>query len=119
LLQPFASDLTAHPLAISLDKDVMTDAEAVVNWDSGFLEFTEVQSVLQAFLQAAQGRVLGCDVVGDWSGVHVSGLLRRGLHALEHPALTVDPIEAARRNERTNLALLHFLDGVFGPASGS
>ena len=57
LLHPFASDLAAHPLVISLDKDVMTEAEAVVNWDSGFLEFTEVQSVLQAFLQAAQGRV--------------------------------------------------------------
>ena len=37
LLRPFAPALARWPLYVSLDKDVMTAADAVVNWDSGQL----------------------------------------------------------------------------------
>src|SRR5262249_32049809 len=62
-------DLARYPLYISLDKDVLTANDAVVNWDSGHLTLPEVQAVLTAFLDAARGRLAGMDLVGDWSAV--------------------------------------------------
>jgi hypothetical protein len=106
LLRPYRASLRLWPLYISLDKDVMSPADAVVNWDSGHLALPEVESILQAFLGAARGNLAGMDIVGDWSPVRLRGLLRRFLHLTEHPSLTVDAAEAVLRNERTNLVLL-------------
>ena len=72
--------------------------------------------MLAAFVAAARGNVLGVDVPGDWSPVYLGGPFRRVLHWTEHPALAVDPAEASRVNERTNLALLHSLVAILAPA---
>lgn len=109
LLGPLRSELAARPLYISLDKDVMTQADAVVNWDSGLLTLGEVEAVLGAFRTAAGGKLAGIDVLGDWSPVEARGCLRRVLHLTEHPRLSVDRAEARQTNERTNLALLEAL----------
>jgi hypothetical protein len=106
LLRPYRDELSALPLYISLDKDVLTTTEAVVNWDSGHLHLSEVEDVLRAFSDAAGGRLAGMDIVGDWSPVQVAGALRRLLDLTEHPALSVDAHQATRRNEATNLQLL-------------
>src|SRR5262249_1900715 len=106
LLDPYEEELARWPLYISLDKDVMHAADAVVNWDSGNLRFADVQSVLTEFLLAAGGNLVGMDVVGDWSPVRVRGALRHFLHLTEHPPLSVDPGAAAALNEHVNLALL-------------
>jgi hypothetical protein len=105
-LQPFRFELARWPLYVSLDKDVMTVDDAVVNWDSGHLTAAEVMELLDAFLVAAKGNLAGMDVVGDWSPVRVRGLLRQFLHFTEHPPLTVDPEKANRVNEDLNLAIL-------------
>jgi arginase family enzyme len=118
LLRPFAPALARWPLYVSLDKDVMTGADAVVNWDSGHLRLAEVSAVLGAFVAAAGGNVIGIDVVGDWSPVRLGGTFRRLLHWTEHPALAVDPAEAYRTNERTNLALLQSLAVLLARPSG-
>jgi hypothetical protein len=88
-----------------VDKDVLVEQDAVVNWDSGHLRIDEATMVLDTFLQAAGG-LAGADLVGDWSPVHVRGWLRRLLHQTEHPRLTVDPERATVRNEATNGRLL-------------
>src|SRR5262249_24193212 len=105
-LQPFRFELARWPLYVSLDKDVMTVDDAVVNWDSGHLTAAEVMELLDAFLVAAKGNLAGMDVVGDWSPVRVRGLLRQFLHFTEHPPLKVDPQKANRVNEEVNLAIL-------------
>jgi arginase family enzyme len=126
-LAPYRAELTAWPLYISLDKDVLTADEAVVNWDSGHLTEAEVMAVLSAFINAADGSLAGMDVVGDWSPVRLRGWMRRLLHWTEHPPLTIDPNEAARRNQALNLRLLECVssllpltrsvrDGRFGPS---
>jgi hypothetical protein len=112
LLRPFRAELARSPLYVSVDKDVLVEGDAVVNWDSGYLELVEVQAVLDAFLRAAGGRLAGMDLVGDWSPVSVQGVLRRLMHHTEHPPLRVDPAEATRRNERANLALLDAVQGA-------
>jgi hypothetical protein len=109
LLLPFRDELARRPLYLSLDKDVMAAADAVVNWDSGHLEFAEVRAVVEGFARAAGGRLAGADVVGDWSPVRVDGWFRRLFHLTEHPPLSVDPDQARQVNERTNLALLDVL----------
>jgi len=106
LLGPLRRDLGHWPLYISLDKDAMSQADAVVNWDSGHLALPEVETILAEFLDAARGILAGMDIVGDWSPVHVRGTLRRLLHLTEHPRLAVDVEAAKEKNMRTNLVLL-------------
>jgi arginase family enzyme len=113
-LSPYRADLASWPLYISVDKDVLNANEAVVNWDSGHLTTPEVLAVIAAFVNAAEGALAGMDVVGDWSPVTVRGGVRRLLDWSEHPKLTIDPHEAARRNEALNLRLLDAL-----PAAGA
>jgi hypothetical protein len=105
-LEPYRADLASRPLYVSLDKDVLTATESVVNWDYGHLVLDEVLAVLGAFLGAADGHLAGMDVVGDWSPVRVHGIVRRLFHLTEHPLLAIDPHEATRRNEALNLTLL-------------
>jgi hypothetical protein len=105
-LAPFRGELEKHPLYISLDKDVMTADDAFVNWDSGHLRLAEVQTILQVFLETAQGKLAGMDVVGDWSPVRLRGSLRYLMHWTEHPSLTIDPDRARTVNEAGNLAIL-------------
>jgi hypothetical protein len=106
------ADLTQTPLYISLDKDVLTASEAVVNWDSGLLTSPEIEAVIRAFHEAAGGNLAGMDIVGDWSPVQVQGIYRKLLHWTEHPRLNIDPAEAAATNERLNLRLLEFIAAV-------
>jgi hypothetical protein len=112
LLAPYRDELARCPLYISLDKDVMTSRDAVVNWDSGLLDLEEVLAVLQMVQELAGGQLLGMDIVGDWSPVQVQGWFRRWWHWTEHPRLQVDPPAASRCNESANLALLSCLDPV-------
>jgi hypothetical protein len=109
LLRSYQSQLETYPLYISLDKDVMVVDDAVVNWDSGHLTLSEVEIVLSTFLAMARGNLAGMDILGDWSAVQTGGLFRRYLHWTEHPALAIDPPQANRLNERTNLMLLNMM----------
>jgi hypothetical protein len=109
ILEPHREDLARWPLYVSLDKDVMGTADAVVNWDSGHLSLGEVRDVLAAFVRLAGRRMAGMDVVGDWSVVRVKGWLRRMLHYTEHPPLEAAPHEALGVNDRTNQVLLDTL----------
>ncbi len=117
LIAPFRDDLAAVPLYISLDKDVLTEAEAAVNWDSGHLTIAEVRAIVSRFTEAAHGNLAGADLLGDWSPVRTHGALRKVLHLTEHPALVVDAAAAARRNAQTNRALLEAIIGR--PAAAS
>ena len=105
LLEPYRADLARRPLYVSLDRDVLTAEHATINWDSGRLTPPEVFDVLDAFREASRSLV-GMDVVGDWSPVHVAGLGRWLLHLTEHPHGDVDSLQAQRLNETLNLALV-------------
>jgi hypothetical protein len=105
LLWPHRDALRSCPLYVSLDKDVMTEADATVNWDSGHLRLNEVRDIMQAFARAAGQRLAGMDIVGDWSPVRTHGWLANLLDRTEHPALAIDAHEAMRRNQGVNLTL--------------
>ncbi len=109
LLWRHLDELDCLPLYISLDKDVMWMPESVVNWDSGYLDLTEVQEILQFFLKAAGNDLIGMDILGDWSPVRTQGMMRHLLHRFEHPRLKIDAEQARLCNERTNRMLVRFL----------
>jgi hypothetical protein len=112
LLWRYRFDLGSYPLYISVDKDVMRQSDAIVNWDSGHLELAEVLTIVEAFGRAAQGRLAGMDLVGDWSPVRLAGVFRQIMHLTEHPSLTVDATAARRCNERANSALLNCAESI-------
>ena len=105
LLRPHRAELARRPLYISLDKDVMTADESVVNWDSGRLTAGEVGRVVDAFTAAACGKLAGMDVLGDWSPVHLQGWFRTLFHWTMHPPLPINAGHAARVNEGVNQRL--------------
>jgi hypothetical protein len=115
-LRPALGDLGEIPLYVSLDKDALGAAEAVVNWDSGSLGAGEVRDVLDWFIAACGGRFAGMDVVGDWSPVRLHWGLRTLCHWSEHPRLHVNPAAATRINQGYNLALVDHLLGRSGAA---
>jgi hypothetical protein len=119
LLRPFRAELARRPLYVSLDKDVLLEKEAVVNWDSGHLTLAEVQAILDVFLRASHGNLAGMDIVGDWSPIKLKGWLRHFMHVTEHPSLRIDAAYATRRNQQTNLALLRGVQArlTHGPSS--
>jgi hypothetical protein len=110
ILEPFRVELARRPLYISVDKDVMQEREAIVNWDSGHLELAEVQALLQVVGEFAGGNFAGFDSTGDWSPVRLRGLLGFLMHWTEHPSLRVSAQEASRRNSQANLALLESIE---------
>lgn len=109
LLEPYRRELAERPLYVSLDKDVLSAAEAAVNWDSGHLRLEEALTTMEAFWAAAGGDCAGMDIWGDWSAWNGRGAFRRLLHRTEHPRDPVDPAQAAAVNSQTNLALLERL----------
>jgi hypothetical protein len=110
MLRPHRVELARFPLYISVDKDVLAAQDAVVNWDSGHLGLDELTIVLETFLDAAHGSLAGLDTVGDWSPVRVQGMFRKLLDKTEHPPLTIDPADAARRNQIVNRRLVDFVE---------
>jgi hypothetical protein len=110
-LSPFRGDLRRLPLYISIDKDVLSAEDAAVNWDSGLLRLPEAVTILDSFLSAAEGRLAGADVLGDWSPIELGHWLNRLCDRLDHPSPPHEPLEAAERNQRANEALLQVLQG--------
>lgn len=108
-LAAFSAELCSVPLYISVDKDVLSDDDAAVNWDSGLLRLAQALEILHVFVDAAGGHLAGADVLGDWSPVQLGTRLNRFCHQLDHPSPTHDPAQAAALNQRANLAILNSL----------
>ena len=85
-----------------------------MNWDSGLLRLPEAVTILDSFLSAAEGRLAGADLLGDWSPVQLGRWLNRLCDRLDHPSPVHDADEAARRNGKANEALLQVL--LSGPS---
>lgn len=109
LLEPHRAELRRFPLYVSIDKDVLCPDDAAVNWDSGYLAVDHALAIVSAFRAAACGRLVGADILGDWSPVRLGHWLNRLCVHLDHPSPIVEPSEAALRNARANAALLRSL----------
>jgi hypothetical protein len=99
---------------VTIDKDVLRREDAVTNWDQGQASLDFVEAAVR---RIARGRrLVGADVVGDWSrpayGHGPCAWLKRGEAFLDQP-LRAPPAEAAAGvNEAANLRLLELFAGV-------
>jgi len=107
--------IPTRAIYVTIDKDVLRPAEAVTNWDQGqaSLEF-----VMTAIACAAAGRrLIGADVVGDWSKAVYGGgpaayLLKQGEALIDQPWRRPAAAGARAINEAVNLRLLAFFAGL-------
>lgn len=108
-IERLAGEIATRAIYLTIDKDVLAAAEAVTNWDQGL---ASVEFLAAAIGAAAQGRrVVGADVVGDWSSpVYGKGLvtrlLKRGEAFLDQPWQRPELAAANAVNEAVNLRLL-------------
>ena len=99
---------------VTIDKDVLRAADAGTNWDQGRTSLTFLKAMLTRI--GAHHRVIGADVVGDWSpalygGGLLAGLLKQGEALLDQP--WAKPGAAAGAvNELANLELLELIAGL-------
>lgn len=95
---------------ITIDKDALSPTDAVTNWDQGQLRLSTVLELLSAI--AERHRIVGADVIGDYSKPMYSGslltrLLKHGEILIDQPIRTPDVGAASNCNTATNLTLLN------------
>ena len=106
-LDAFADELAARlpdaPLWVTLDKDVLTPAEAVTNWDQGGMS---LDAVLRLIDRLARVRpVRGADVCGDFSVPRFADPFRWLLSATDRAARPAPTAHELAVNDRTNARL--------------
>lgn len=107
--------IPTRAIYVTLDKDVLRPEDAVTNWDQGQASLDFVMAAIRC--ASAGRRLVGADVVGDWSkpvygGGAADGLLKRGEALLDQPWSRPEPANAVAVNEAVNLRLLDFFSGV-------
>jgi len=96
---------------ISIDKDCLIGDHALTNWEEGYMKLEELLSILRLIKENLD--IVGADVVGDYSDIHIEGRLKSALSYLDHPrrvranAMTDDAI--TRINESTNIRIAELM----------
>lgn len=103
----------SNAIYVSIDKDVLNEADAATNWDQGQLRLDSLIGWLEALLTTHS--VIGVDVVGDYSPAELEGswitrALKRSELVLDQPRTRRTGTAAAATNQATNLKLMSALD---------
>jgi arginase family enzyme len=88
---------------ISIDKDVLAEAEAVTNWDQGQMPLAAVVRIIAAV--GAYKRIVGADICGEFSLPAHSNWLKRWEARMDQPHREA-AADLLARNETTNRELL-------------
>ncbi len=103
-----ASRIETDAVYVTIDKDVLRPEDAATNWDQGRTSLRFLEAMLDRVL--AERRLIGADIVGDWSrprygGGPVATLLKQGEALLDQPWSPPGP-QARQINEGVNRRLL-------------
>ena len=99
---------------VTIDKDVLRRQDAATNWDQGATSLDFLKTLIT---RVAQGRrLVGADVVGDWSKALYGGdllapLLKQAVALLDQP-WRAPATDVCAANEAVNLELLDLLQEV-------
>jgi len=96
---------------ITIDKDVLPEAEALSNWDQGQMPLARVLETIRHVGSAR--RIIGADICGEYSPIVHANWIKRIESGMDQPRRAASA-EALARNERVNVALLRALAGVDG-----
>jgi len=108
-LTEIIQQLETDDVWITIDKDVLPEAEALSNWDQGQMPLARVLETIRGVGRAR--RIVGADICGEYSPIFHANWIKRAESGMDQPlrAVTAD---ALARNERVNVALLRALAGV-------
>ena len=100
---------------LTIDKDALAAVDAATNWDQGQMRLAYLERLIAAL--GERHRIVGADVVGDWSEPVYGGKLLERLRkrieaALDQPRRQPDPATATAINQSVNLSLLDSLSRV-------
>jgi len=99
---------------VTIDKDVLRPEDAVTNWDQGEASLDFVEAAVRRI--AWRRRLVGADVVGDWSppayGHGPMAWAKRAEAFLDQPRRAPDAGLACAVNEAANLRLLNLFAGA-------
>lgn len=103
-----ASRIETDAVYVTIDKDVLRPEDAATNWDQGRTSLRFLEAMLDRVL--AERRLIGADIVGDWSrarygGGAVAAVLKQGEALLDQPWSPPGP-QARQVNEGVNRRLL-------------
>jgi hypothetical protein len=111
---PFIHDvidrLPTEAVYITIDKDVLSSAEATTNWDQGAMPLDHVVRAIEMI--AARCRIVGIDVCGDYSQPVFRDVFRRTLAHFDHPRLQPPTSQALTVNALTNQRLLNVFAAI-------
>jgi arginase family enzyme len=106
--------IATEAVYVTIDKDVLRAQDAGTNWDQGRTSLAFLKTLVD---RAVQGRrLIGADVVGDWSkAVYGGGLvawaLKAGEARLDQP-WRAPPLALRAANEDVNLELMQLITGA-------
>ena len=100
--------IATEAVYVTIDKDVLRAADAATNWDQGRTSLELLRTLLERGLDGH--RLIGADIVGDWSSPTYGGdaatrLLKTGEALLDQP-WSRPSLSACAANEGVNLDLL-------------
>lgn len=78
-LEALKGSLTAAPVYLSIDKDVLAPDVVQTNWDQGVMRLEELLDAIAML----QGRVIGSDITGDVSSYRYRSRFKRFLSGLD------------------------------------
>lgn len=88
---------------ISIDKDVLSEADALTNWDQGQMPLAAVARIIAGV--GAGKRIAGADICGEFSVAGHSNWLKRWEARVDQPQ-RIAAADLLARNEATNRELL-------------
>ena len=93
---------------ISIDKDCLKRNYALTNWEEGCLSLDELQLMLKLIKENLD--IVGVDITGDYSKIHIKNKFKRILSYFDHPreliANKFSEPGATAVNEETNLKIM-------------
>lgn len=107
--------ISTRDVYVTIDKDVLSTEDAITNWDQGQTRLSDMLTTLKRV--SASHRIIGADIVGDWSpavygGGFASSLLKQGEALMDQPWRGPPPGHAHRVNEAANLRLLDLFEEI-------
>ena len=106
------SRIETDAVYLTIDKDVLAREDAITNWDQGCMRLPYLLSIIKEI--SRHHRIVGADVIGDYSRPSYSGSLRTKLSKhyeifKDQPRGKPDPTQTASINSAANRALLEVL----------
>jgi arginase family enzyme len=104
--------ISTDAIWISIDKDVLAEAEALTNWDQGQMPLSAVTQIIAAV--ASRKRIIGADICGEFSVAAHPNWLKRWEARLDQPQREA-AADLLARNEATNRDLLMAIERAARP----